>query len=426
MKILLVEDSQTLRRVLSGDLEAAGHEVLTACSGEEAIQRVEAQPVDLILMDVEMPGLDGFETTRLIREILGATWVPILFVTSKEDEADFARGIDAGGDDYLVKPVKRVILQAKIRAMARIVTIRNQLSQANQELRDLSERCSLTKLYNRRVFLERAQERWDSSLHSRNTLAVLLLDIDFFKAYNDCYGHAAGDDCIVQVAQAIASCLNPSTDLLARYGGEEFIILLQNTGEEGARFVAEAIRYAVAKLKVPHLMSQVAHHVTISIGGSVIHRTTATQLLEQIHSADKWLANAKHNGGNHCVIKLYNPRHSLLVLDKTGEISTAVDRALHAQFRVVAVNNSKDGLTSARELQPDVLIVDLDLPENQPLEFVQSLQNQSILAQIPILWVASQAADIVRLSENTLRIDSYVIKPVAPSQWAAKVEALLN
>lgn len=163
MKILLVEDSQTLRRVLSGDLEAAGHEVLTACSGEEAIQRVEAQPVDLILMDVEMPGLDGFETTRLIREILGGTWVPILFVTSKEDEADFARGIDAGGDDYLVKPVKRVILQAKIRAMARIVTIRNQLSQANQELRDLSERCSLTKLYNRRVFLERAQERWTAA-----------------------------------------------------------------------------------------------------------------------------------------------------------------------------------------------------------------------------------------------------------------------
>ncbi len=426
MKILLVEDSPTLRHALSGDILHAGHTVVIAKSGEEALQLVESERVDLILMDVEMPGLDGFETTRLIREMLGTHWTPIIFVTGKDTEDDLALGIDVGGDDYLTKPVKRVILQAKIRAMERIMAIRDQLHKVNLELRDLSERDSLTKLYNRRVFQVLAEDRWRQSMRSREPMAILLLDVDFFKGYNDCYGHVAGDECLLQVANAIFQCVNRPGDILARYGGEEFIALLHNTGEDGARYVAEAIRSAVAQLQLPHRHSPVANHVTISIGGSVINLTTGTALLEQINSADKWLYSAKQNGRNGCMIRLYNPQNNLLVMDTNGEIGKAVDRALHGQFNVLNVHTLGTAMRLVREVQPDIVVMDAQLADNQALALAEQLHSQSETAQIPILWIIDQPTDIVRLSKTKYRIDSYLVKPLDERKLIAKVEGLLS
>ena len=159
MQILLVEDSATLRHAMSEYIRAAGHEALVAQSGEEALQMIEHTPFDLIIMDVEMPGLNGFETTRLMREWLGEHWIPIIFVTGKTDDASVEEGIEAGGDDYLSKPVSPIILKAKIRAMQRIVDMRNQLSEMNEALEQLSQRDSLTQLYNRRTFNDIAKQQ---------------------------------------------------------------------------------------------------------------------------------------------------------------------------------------------------------------------------------------------------------------------------
>jgi PleD family two-component response regulator len=167
MKILLVEDSTTLRFAISRYIQEAGHEALLAQDGEEAMHIVDEVAVDMIIMDVEMPGLNGFETTALIREMLGEHWVPIIFVTGKSEETDFKDGIDAGGDDYLIKPVSRVILKSKIRAMERIIGMRNELNRVNRELTELSERDSLTRLYNRRTFETRATESWRQASRSR-------------------------------------------------------------------------------------------------------------------------------------------------------------------------------------------------------------------------------------------------------------------
>ena len=150
MNILLVEDSATLRFAMEAYIRDAGHHSLAAENGETAVQLIEQENIDMVLMDVEMPGLDGFETTRLIRENLGQNWIPIIFVTGKSDEQSFEKGIAAGGDDYLIKPVSKVILNAKIRAMERIANMRTQLHVLNDELMQLSQRDGLTQLLNRR------------------------------------------------------------------------------------------------------------------------------------------------------------------------------------------------------------------------------------------------------------------------------------
>ncbi|WP_286876163.1 diguanylate cyclase, partial [Marinimicrobium sp. UBA4509] len=233
MKILLVEDSATLRHAMSQYISEAGHTPLIARSGEEALQLLEDTPVDLIIMDVEMPGLNGFETTRLIREWLGGHWVPIIFVTGKNEDESYREGIEAGGDDYLIKPVSPVIIKAKIRAMARIAEMRDQLNQLNAELEALSQLDSLTQILNRRTFNDQANQHWRLAVRHQTPTSVLMIDVDHFKPYNDHYGHPAGDRCLKQITQAIKGCLQRPSDLLGRYGGEEFIALLPETDLAG-------------------------------------------------------------------------------------------------------------------------------------------------------------------------------------------------
>src|SRR4051812_44824138 len=203
MKILLVEDSATLRYAMRNYIIEAGHTPLITQSGEEALQMLETTPVDMIIMDVEMPGLNGFETTRLIREWLGGHWIPIIFVTGRNEDESYREGIEAGGDDYLIKPVRAMIIKAKIRAMERITEMRDQLNQLNAELEALSQLDSLTQIFNRRTFNEMAQQQWLLAARQQTPVSVLMIDVDHFKLYNDHYGHPAGDVCLKKITQAI-------------------------------------------------------------------------------------------------------------------------------------------------------------------------------------------------------------------------------
>lgn len=357
MKILLVEDSPTLRYTMHSFIQRAGHETVLAASGEEALQLIERDPVDLVIMDVEMPGLDGFETTRLIREFFGQRWVPIIFITGMNDEASYQKGIEAGGDDYMIKPVSPIILQAKLRAFERIVEMQAELQQLNQELQALSQRDGLTGLFNRRTYEEKVASQWAISSRARSSLAILMMDVDHFKDYNDHYGHQLGDDCLKAVAQALSNTLHRPADLLARYGGEEFIALLPDTDMRGAALVAETLRAEVESLDIPHARSSAADVVTISVGVAVTEYTTGITPTDLVREADEALYIAKAHGRNYVKLKQISPHKTLLILDPNPTSSNRSSNILGEEFNIVTAATPDECLEIAHRCHPDLILL---------------------------------------------------------------------
>ncbi len=263
---------------------------------------------DLVLIDAVMPVMDGYEAARRMRKSSPDEWVPIIFLSSKEDDQDLDRAIEAGGDDYLVKPVSYVVLNAKIRALHRIETMRSKvievsrdLATANRELEKLSRQDGLTGIANRRYFDSYLQTEVRRAARERSPLSLILSDVDNFKAFNDCYGHQAGDDCLRQVATALSSAGRRPADLAARYGGEEFAMILPGTVVDGAVDVARSVVRVIAGLAIPHARSG-AGQITISQGIVSLAPEKKTSPEDLIHRADQALYQAKQQGRNRCVV----------------------------------------------------------------------------------------------------------------------------
>ncbi|HCC54466.1 MAG TPA: diguanylate cyclase response regulator [Desulfobulbaceae bacterium] len=329
-KILIVDDKAANLMAMEGLLEEVGANLLTASSGHEALALMLKHEFALVLLDVQMPDMDGFETAALMRGMKQTRHLPIIFVTAinKEDEHIF-RGYDAGAIDYLFKPINPVILRSKVEVFLKIYrqqrllekkTIdldqkveellvlkaqmeetNQQLEEANQQLEALSRTDSLTGLANRRQFKEVLAAEWRRALRNGNSLALIMADIDAFKAFNDTYGHLAGDDCLRTIALALRSPLMRPSDLAARFGGEEFVILLPGTDLEGGAFIAEEIRQDVEKLAITHAGSDTGGLVTMSFGVTAVQPSVELVDLNLVCTADKALYMAKKEGKNRCV-----------------------------------------------------------------------------------------------------------------------------
>jgi diguanylate cyclase (GGDEF)-like protein len=300
MKILLADDTLSIRMVVRKYIEDAGHEVVLADDGDEAFRRFEEETPDLVLLDVVMPKMNGYKTARHIRSLCQERedWIPIVFLTAMASEQDLVKGIEAGGDDYLIKPISQIVLNAKLTAMQRIAEMRRQLQQANAQLRRLSEIDGLTGLSNRRRFDEVYDRAYERALLMRRPLSLLMMDVDHFKAYNDCYGHQAGDECLKKVAAAIQRSARRPSDLAARYGGEEFVVLLPDADLDYAREIAEETRRAMAAMNLAHERSATAPHVTLSVGAIAFMPSAAPppDASEILRLADQNLYLAKKNG----------------------------------------------------------------------------------------------------------------------------------
>ncbi|WP_045858352.1 response regulator [Teredinibacter purpureus] len=426
MKILLVEDSPTLRHATCTYIRKAGHDPVVAKCGEEALQIVDKNPIDLIIMDVEMPGLDGFETTRLIREWLGSHWVPIIFVTAHNQEESLREGIEAGGDDYLIKPVSSVILSAKIRAMERIVDMRNKLNQANEELTFLSEKDSLSGLYNRRTFDMKAEEHWKLATRSQEPVSLLLLDIDHFKLYNDEYGHQSGDECIRLISTALRRCLNRPGDIVARYGGEEFIALLPNTPEAGALHVAEHVRKTIEALHIKHRGSRESDRVTVSVGLSLANFTTGTSLSHQISLADKALYKSKRRGRNQVTLSAYTPDASVLVVDDDPTSLSVIEKTLEGHCALITTQNGEECLRLAQEMRPDVILIDVYLPGVNGYELCRSLKDNAAIAETPVILISvCEEEELLRFGRQ-VEANACLQKPLDRHQLIAKIRQYID
>jgi len=299
--VLIVDDIPENLSVLHDALDEAGYTVLVATNGETALQRARHSLPDVILLDAMMPGMDGFEVARRIRQLETAgEWTPIIFLTARTSDADLEKGIAVGGDDYLIKPVSETVLAAKVRAMQRIAQMRysllvltRKLDEANQELTRLSSLDGLTAIANRRQFDETLLREWRRGSRQGRPLALLLADVDLFKQFNDGYGHQVGDECLKAVARTLTSVLRRPADLVARYGGEEFAVILPDTDITGALLVAEGMRSAVEKLGITHRFASSTGHVTISIGAAAVIPGRGV-----IKAADDALYQAKQGGRN--------------------------------------------------------------------------------------------------------------------------------
>jgi diguanylate cyclase (GGDEF)-like protein len=309
MKILIVDDSPTIRAALRGLVDKMGHSVIEADDGSKALRVYQEDRPDLVLIDVVMPVMDGYEAARRMRQSRPDEWVPIIFLSSKEADQDLDRAIEAGGDDYLVKPVSFVVLNAKIRALQRIESTRTkllemsrELAAANRELEKLSRLDGLTGIANRRYFDSYLATEVKRASRERQPLSLILADVDHFKAYNDCYGHQAGDECLQRVASALKSVGRRPADLAARYGGEEFAMVLPATALEGAVDVAKSLVRAIEGESIPHVKSGVGPSISLSQGIASLIPGQDTKPENVIVLADQALYEAKQQGRNRYVV----------------------------------------------------------------------------------------------------------------------------
>ena len=316
--VLLVDDqvmiAEAVRRALAGELNIEFH---FCADPRQAVSIAEKISPTLILQDLVMPGYDGLALVREYRALPATRNIPVIVLSSREEPKTKSDAFAAGANDYLVKLPDRIELIARIRYHTRaylsqlqrdeahraLHVSQQQLMEANLELQRLMNVDGLTGLNNRRRFDEYASAEWFRDAREQTPLGLIVADVDDFKCYNDTYGHLAGDEVLKQVAAAIrSSCARPA-DLPARFGGEEFAIVLPTTDVAGVRHIAENIRTAVAKLKIPHSASSTGGHVSLSVGGISEVPNKAGSLLELMVRADRALYEAKTQGKDRVVVR---------------------------------------------------------------------------------------------------------------------------
>jgi len=292
--ILIVDDVPTNVQILADALRA-DYRIKVANNGLSALEIAQREPrPDLILLDVMMPEMDGLEACKRLKKMPQTKNIPIIFITAKTEESDEELGLNLGAVDYITKPFSIAITKARIRNHI-------QLKRQADLLESLSLVDALTHIPNRRRFNETIDAEWKRAARENTSLALLMIDIDHFKEYNDYYGHGAGDTCLQTVAATLADGVSRPGDLVARFGGEEFVVVLPETDLDAARLIGERLLQQVAALQLKHEYSGVEPFVTVSIGCAAIapedENETPVMLLE---AADKRLYQAKHAGRN-CV-----------------------------------------------------------------------------------------------------------------------------
>ena len=312
--VLLVDDqpiiAEGIRRMLEGESDMIFHYCQDPSNAIKMAAEINAT---VILQDLVMPDVDGMTLVRFFKANMDTENIPIIVLSSKEDAQVKSDAFSNGASDYLVKLPDPIELHARIRAHSKSYSVQlerdaaflalreaqKQLEESNKKLKELSSLDGLTGIANRRHFDEELDTEWRRSVRNKSTLSIIMIDIDYFKPFNDNYGHQSGDACLQYVAKALQATIVRPGDTMARYGGEEFVAILPETDSKGAVVVAEHLRKAVESLNIPHEHSKSGQHVSISLG--VAESTGLADSETLLKRADESLYEAKESGRN-CVI----------------------------------------------------------------------------------------------------------------------------
>ena len=299
-KILLVEDDPVQANVAKEYLESSGYEITWAENGKSAIKAAKTQPLDLILLDMMLPDLDGNEVCRWLKLNEDTKGIPIIILSVKSSTEEKVVGLEAGADDYLPKPYNEIELNARIYACLRTKALQDELREKNRQLEEVLLRVEqlaitdpLTELFNRRRFEATLEKEFMRTMRYGSANSCLMIDIDFFKRVNDEYGHHVGDIVLKETAEVIKGCVR-EIDTVARWGGEEFIVLLPETKKEEALKVATRILDVIAG----HSFSQITTNLTVSIGLAGVPDPSIDTAEKLIQTSDLALYEAKAKGRN--------------------------------------------------------------------------------------------------------------------------------
>jgi diguanylate cyclase (GGDEF)-like protein len=330
VSILIVADDTSLRESLRLLLESRGHaSIRCASSGEEALTLLTGvRSVNAVLLDADLAGLDGIETCRCIKAVPDLRDLPVVMLLDGAVEPTLEAVFAAGACDFVAKPIQPPELLARVRAAlhlkrqkdeckareAELLSVTRELRRLNEELHRLAVLDELTGISNRRYFNLLLEQEWGRAAREVQPLSLVMIDIDFFKFYNDHFGHPRGDECLKRVASTLSALTRRPGDQVARYGGEEFVVLMPHTGQRGAAAVADLLRRKIEELNLEHPRSPLGNRVTISLGvaTAIPERRSTAELL--VAAADQAVYEAKRQGRNRVHVFEGSPERSLAVL----------------------------------------------------------------------------------------------------------------
>lgn len=293
--IMIVDDMPINIQVLARALKEDYH-VKVATTGAKALEIATTQePPDLIMLDIMMPVMDGYEVCKKLKNNPLTKDIPVIFITAKSEMEDEMLGLNLGAVDYITKPFLLPIVKTRVRTHLT-------LKRKGDILERLASIDPLTEIPNRRRIEDVLRTEWNRA-RQVHSVSVFMIDIDYFKKFNDHYGHLAGDDCLRNVARSLHTTISRSGDFIGRYGGEEFVVVLAETDLEGAVTVAEKLRCQVESLNIPHILSETAEVVTVSIGGAVTIPQNDLSPLALLQKADENLYEAKNRGRNRSEVR---------------------------------------------------------------------------------------------------------------------------
>lgn len=298
-RILVVDDNQDNIEIIATRLRFRGYEILEATDGRQALSLVRECAPDLLLLDVMLPDIDGYEIARRIKGATDLPYIPIILVTARDSTEDKVTGLDAGADDYLTKPIDFPELEARVRSMLRIKRLQDELEEKNRELERLSISDGLTGLFNHRHIHELLSEEWDRVERTNDCMSVAMFDLDRFKSVNDTYGHQAGDRVLIELAGILRETAR-DIDRLGRYGGEEFMALLPETCIEEAAVFVERVRREVGRTHFD-IGGAEPLHMTISAGVASYPHGSISSVETLVRLADDALYAAKAAGRDRVV-----------------------------------------------------------------------------------------------------------------------------